>query len=100
EDADLKVAASAGLALREWVGQDFGIRIAQILPKKDDSGREFADPSGLTAFREGVQKWKDWWQTHQRDFPVAEAPRVDSFAERQLPASDFKLSDLNDSPVH
>src|SRR5262249_20670024 len=39
DDPDLKVVASADAALRRWTGQDFGIRIAQVISSKDASGR-------------------------------------------------------------
>ena len=100
DDPDLQVAALADAALRRWTGQDFGIRVVQAISKKDDSGRDLGNSSELASFREGIRKWKDWWQVHQSDFPPGEILQPDKFTELPLPASDFKLKDLSGSPVY
>ena len=100
DDPDLTVAASAGIALWRWTGQDFGIRIARAIQTKDNLGRELGNSSDLASFRTGIQKWKDWWTVHRSDFPPLEIPQLNNPPEPRLRVSDFKLRDLTGSSVY
>ena len=96
DDPDLRVVTTAESALRKWTGQDFGVRIAQSVPKADSNQRATLALANVQAIHHGVQQWKEWWKIHQQDYPPSDTQRVSpaTFAT-QVPTDDFALPDLS-----
>jgi peroxiredoxin len=98
DDPDQRVVTSADAALRKWTGQDFGVRMTHAAI--NSAGDTNLEPENLKIIQEGVQRWKQWWKSHQKDYPantLGAAARPGS-AER-LPMEDFKLRDPKGKPV-
>jgi hypothetical protein len=90
-DIDPVVAATAAVALQRLSGQDFGIRVAQVLDDKLNS-------QSRQAFETKLAQAKQWWSIHQKSFgawPATELPPLDPAFE----VSDFALQDLNGKTV-
>jgi len=98
DDPDPRVVTSADAALRKWTRQDFDIRMTHS--GISSAGDTSLEPENLKIIQAGVQRWKEWWKSHQQDYPAnnlaAAAPP--GTAER-LPMEDFKLKDLKGKPV-
>ena len=72
------------------------MRIAQSVPKADTNQRETLDPANVQAIRDGVQRWKAWWKTHQKEYPPPATQRAKSATIGAPVAIDgFALPDLN-----
>jgi thiol-disulfide isomerase/thioredoxin len=100
DDPDLRVVTSADAALRKWTGNDFGLRIAQSIPKRNSAGEEELDPEDLNLITEGVEKWKIWRAEHGAEHEGDLLTSVSgSRPPKRLPVSDFSLEDLNGNRV-
>jgi thiol-disulfide isomerase/thioredoxin len=99
DDPDARVVASAGNLLRKWTGQDYGPRLAHVIRRiKDDRYQELSAEQ-LQQIRDGVARWKSWWQAHQHDFPPAPPLTPVANPPVSLRAADFALPDLEARPV-
>lgn len=99
DDPDARVVASAGNVLRRWTGQDYGPRLAHAIRRiKDDRYQELTAEQEQQ-IRDGVARWKAWWQEHQHEFPPAPSPTPVPNPPVPLRADDFALPDLEGRQV-
>ena len=97
DDSDPRVVVSAGLLLRQITGQDFGLKLAQALPR---FARLEGDPPpapDVESIQHGVQRWHDWWKIHNSEFPQPAAGRTPAVS--RLPAKNFHLENLEGRSV-
>lgn len=98
EDSELQVAATAATLLRRWTGQNFGVRVGLSVP--DGQTGQLPREKEQT-LREALDKWKDWWKLHEKDYP---AEPVFTQTERETPrdfkVADFALKDLDGRTIH
>jgi thiol-disulfide isomerase/thioredoxin len=109
DDPDLRVVASAEVALMHWTGQDFGVRTHLAMPS-GENGRQL-DPTHVEKIRQGVEQRKEWWQAHAGEFttpatPVSKvkpaqptAPLVEDFTLLDLHGKRVRLTDFRGKPV-
>lgn len=100
DDPDLCVVATVESALKKWTGQDFGVKIAQAIPRDGLDGIHY-DPANVEAIKRAVEQRKEWWQEHARDYELPEAAALAMNgppAPRTL-AADFRLPGLDGSSV-
>jgi thiol-disulfide isomerase/thioredoxin len=102
DDPDLEIVTGAEVGLRRCSGEDYGVRMQMAIrtPEDVDSGQ--VNSNKISAIHQGIQKRKEWWRTHQNDYPVSSnlAPR--SFGSGQVsrqPAADFALRDLSGKKI-
>ena len=99
EDIDPRVIVSAGLVLRAWTCEDFGIRLVQARP--EFTGPRTPNPKDFDLERigQGVQRWKDWWNEHGNEYTKPnEGSSSESLATR-FRAANFTLTSLNGKKV-
>lgn len=77
-DPDPRVVVAGFSVLRRATGEDFGLR-ANLAPPiflPMDSASSLPVPN-LEAIRQGVQKWRLWWEAHRTAYPppVGDLPR-------------------------
>jgi len=94
DDHDPRVVTTADAALRNWTKQDFKIRVAHA--NLNASGiNSSVEPANLKIIQEGVQRWKEWWNSHQQDYPAnGFAASAQPGTPDLLPMADFRLQDL------
>jgi hypothetical protein len=98
-DPEPRVVVAAALVLRQGTGLDFGLRSAHALPQFACVGTNLPPAPDLAAIRLGVQRWQQWWASHQTEFPESLAtPATHNHASR-LPTADFTLQDSAAKPV-
>jgi thiol-disulfide isomerase/thioredoxin len=109
DDPDLRVVASAEVALMRWTGQDFGVRTHLAIPS-GETGHQL-DPARVETIRNGVERRKQWWQAHAQEFPAPQAaspkllgsdfavPSVEDFALPDLQGKQVRLSDFRGKTV-
>jgi thiol-disulfide isomerase/thioredoxin len=102
DDPDLRMVATAEAALMRVSGEDYGVRASQAIPSPAHPGQ--IDPANIETIRRGVEKRKEWWRDHQREYEVMGEPPVRSAGTRLLSsprpaAPDFKLADLKGKTV-
>jgi thiol-disulfide isomerase/thioredoxin len=109
DDPDLRVVASAEVALMRWTGQDFGVRMHLAIPSGEAGHR--LDPAHVDAIRHGVERRKEWWRVHAQEFPTSEpafssevnsafpGPSVEDFALPDLQGKRVRLSDFRGKTV-
>jgi peroxiredoxin len=99
DDPEPRVVVAAALLLRQATGQDFGIRSTHAIPQFTCIETNPPPPPDLPAISQGVQRWHDWWTTHQAAYPppcVSPPPRPHAAA---LPTPDFTLDDSAGMPI-
>jgi thiol-disulfide isomerase/thioredoxin len=109
-DPDPTVAATADSVLRLWTGNDFGLRVRDILndPALDPSAT--IEPDKLAAIRTAANKWNSWWHTNQSNntaapsFSIslpsrAEDPLAGDFTLKNLAGQSVRLSDFKNKIV-
>jgi hypothetical protein len=99
DDPDPRVVVMAGMTLRNWFSNDFGIRMSQAAPRFDDETTHSAIPGAAEALALGVQRWKDWWKIHGSDYPNAAENAVRRASIWKLPLADFSAEGLNGERV-
>lgn len=99
DDRDPRATAMAGVTLRKWTGNDFGVSLSQALPKFNANPLKETSPADLEALQRGVHRWKEWWELHRTEYPTQqEAPsRASEFWS--LPLPDYSLEDLNGKQI-
>lgn len=99
-DPDPRVVVSAALVLRQATGNDFGIKSSLALPRFTSIDKTNSAPlPDLAAVNLGVQRWRDWWNDHQGEYPVTlELPR-ESRQPARLTTRDSTLKDSKGKPV-
>ena len=99
DDPDPRIAAGAETALMNWTGQDFGVRTYLAVPSK--AGEPQLDPARLDKIRRGIERRKEWWHLHAKEFPATQV-MSSQMEPGVLPGQmveDFILPDLEGRPV-
>lgn len=99
DDPDPRVVVMAGITLRNWFSNDFGIRIIQAAPQFDVETQHSANPEAVAALALGVQRWKDWWNAHRADYSSTPEKAVQSTGLWELPLAEFSAEDLSGERV-
>ncbi len=100
-DPEPVVAASAESMLRTWTSNDFGFRIRMAIDPSTNNVSSKLDPAKTAALREAVNKWRDWWQLNQSNYPAVAAISAALPVQTQgLSAGDFVPEDLAGHRVH
>ena len=102
DDPDLRVVAEAEVCLARWSKQDYGVRARLAIPVPDAEHGAVVDPANVEVIRRGVERRKQWWQAHAREYPVATPPNsVDTHGadSGRSYAPDFQLLDLTGRKV-
>jgi thiol-disulfide isomerase/thioredoxin len=99
DDPSPQVVAYTASDLRAWTGQDFGVRTSQVPRKFNDDPSEKPDPAAAERFKQGVQRWKEWWNLHKQDYPNLPEAAAQTIPSWRLPAPDFLLEDLAGKPI-
>lgn len=95
KDPEPVVAASAESMLRTWTSNDFGFRIRMAMDTSTNHSISKLEPAKAAALKEAVNKWQDWWQTNQSNYPaIAAISPVIPVQTQGLLAGDFVLEDL------
>lgn len=94
-DPDPRVVAAAGLALGKWTSNDFGIRLSLALPEF----KQETASADTVALSRGVARCREWWNTHQSDYPATRIELPSASLSWRLPTPDFALEDLAGNPV-
>jgi len=92
----LNVRIAAATALRQWTGQDFGVRRAQLGGAYNDlsSVQKQVDPAALAKVEAGLAQWHQWWRENEANWPQRKTVAVANAAEPLRPAPEFALPDL------
>ena len=100
DDPDPRVVTTADSALRNWTKQDFNIRITHASLNLAGGTNSSVEPANLKMIQEGVRRWKEWWKSHQPDFPANRlAASVQPGPPELLPIANFRLQDLKGKTV-
>lgn len=99
DDAEPRVTVAAALVLRHATGQDFGIRSTDALPQFTGIDTNPPPAPNLQVIRQGVQRWQEWWTTHQAEFPDTLAKSAPPADKLNLATADFSLEDCNGKPI-
>jgi thiol-disulfide isomerase/thioredoxin len=100
DDPDPRVVATADSALRNWTKQDFNIRMTHAGLNLARGANSSVEPANLKIIQEGVQRWKEWWKSHQQDYPANSfSAYIQPVPAEVLPMADFRLKDLKGRTV-
>lgn len=98
DDDDPEVAATALKLLEHWIGQNFDIRVRDVLPT-DDPTSENPDrmANGVAKLKSAVGLAKQWWAQHRTEYTSAipPIPKEAFMNHGPVAAGDFSLPDLN-----
>ena len=109
ESLNVRIAAATGL--RQWSGEDFGVRRAQLGAEYYDLSSEQmeVDPAALAKVEAGLAEWQAWWREHQSAWtkhppaevaiPVEALRAAPEFALPDLAGKTVRLSELRGRPV-
>lgn len=103
DDTDPRVVAAAEVDLMRCTGEDYGVRVRLAIPPDTSHPAELA-PANAEILRRGVERRKQWWRIHQKDYvsdvPLFPRSAQDEFAAESRPAAlDFALSNLDGKRV-
>jgi thiol-disulfide isomerase/thioredoxin len=102
DDDEPEVAATGLKLLEHWTGQEFGVRVRDVLPSEDsESETSKAAESGLAKLRVGVSLAKHWWAQHQAEYPRVNPPIPGEVltGNPAIQAENFTLNDLKGGKV-
>ena len=102
DDSDLRVVTRAEGTLMNWSGEDFGVRARLAIASQEGTHSGQIDPTDAETIRRGVERRKEWWKIHAKDYsPIPQAlGGVTANDPVRLPTPDFTLKDLNGTAVH
>ena len=80
-----------------WSGEDFGVRAHMAIVGEADTNLPPPD-ADAAIIRHGVERRKQWWQIHSKEYPRDDLPPRELDATR-APAPDFVLKDLSGKMV-
>lgn len=88
--------------MTRWSGEDFGVRARLAISPEGAEQSGQVEPTNAEAIRRGVERRKEWWKLHEKDYPAYKPPKPDPNARGfdRLPVQDFALRDLNGRTVH
>lgn len=95
DERDLRIVTAAEVALMHISQKDFGVKAVQAVSSPGSSGQ--VTPGNLEAIRLGVERRKQWWQEHEREYDAISASPLGraQITELKRPTSpDFSLKDL------
>jgi thiol-disulfide isomerase/thioredoxin len=102
EDANPWVVAEVLNLMKNWSGEDFGVKVRDVLPV-DNAKTSLAEflPESVAKARAGMERAKAWLAKHQAEFEPARAaiPPEALAALRPLRAGDFTLASLDGHSV-
>jgi thiol-disulfide isomerase/thioredoxin len=100
DDPDEMIVAHAASKLRQWTGEDFGIRMMHAITRLPQTNQ----PASLNneqeiAFSKGIAGWKQWWHSGKHDYPVSNQWESDTepYVTPALPVEDFEVGMLDGS---
>ncbi|MBI1177720.1 redoxin domain-containing protein [bacterium] len=98
----LNIQIAAATALREWTGQDYGVRRATLGGDYNDwnSEQTSVDPDKLAKVNHGLDEWRTWLQEHASNWTDLKPGPAAKSDEPLRPAPDFALQDLTGKTVH
>jgi thiol-disulfide isomerase/thioredoxin len=101
DDPDLRIVVAAEVGLMRLSGEDFGVRMRLAMPPEESSRPGKVDPANAEVINKGVERRKEWWRVHQKDYvPTSgSSPPVRITDQPRPPVADFMLNDLNGKPV-
>jgi hypothetical protein len=99
DDPEPRVVVAAALVLRQATGHDFGIRSTHALPQFTCIDTNPPPAPDLPRIKQGVQRWKEWWISHQAESPTPSATREPHRHAVRLPTLDFTLQDSTCKPI-
>jgi peroxiredoxin len=98
-DPEPRVVVAAALVLRQATGQDFGIKSTHAMPQFTGIDTNPPPAPDLPAISKGVERWQEWWASHQADFPTPLATPMPRGNPARLPTADFTLEDAAGKPI-
>ena len=78
DDPDLRVVARAEVALMRWSGEDFGVRMRLAVVSQQGIHAGAIEPADAEAIRSGVERRKQWWQLHSKEYPATPGSAADA----------------------
>jgi thiol-disulfide isomerase/thioredoxin len=101
DDPDRRVLAVAEVVLMRWSGEDYGVRAHMGIVGEMPSNSPPPDVTDAEIIRRGIERRKEWWQHHSKEYQVNTAPAGDvPMADfTRLPAADFALKNLRGNVV-
>jgi thiol-disulfide isomerase/thioredoxin len=104
QDPDLQIVTGAEVGLRRWSGEDYGVRMHLAIPTPEEVQSGQIDSNKMEAIHQGVEKRREWWRLHEKEYPIAPASEAESANNPtakvpRLPATDFTLRDLDGNSV-
>lgn len=93
DDPEPRVVVAASLVLRQATGQDFGIKSTHAIPQFTCIDTNPPPAPDLPVIHRGVQRWQEWWISHQAEFPMAATSSAQHSHAALLPTADFALED-------
>jgi thiol-disulfide isomerase/thioredoxin len=102
DDADPWVVAQVLILMNNWCGEDFGVKVRDVLPVDNaKTGLLEYLPESAARMRAGMERAKAWLASHRAEFQPARAsiPPEALAALRAVPAGDFTLPSLDGHSV-
>lgn len=102
DDTDPSVVAEVLNLMKNWSGEDFGVKFRDVLPVDNaNTGLSEVSPESAAKARAGMERAKAWLAKHRAEFePVQAAIPPDALAAlRPVPAGDFTLPSLDGHSV-
>ncbi len=93
DDPEPRVVVAASLILCQATGQDFGIKSTHAIPQFTCIDTNPPPAPDLPVIHRGVQRWQEWWISHQAEFPMPPATPAPHSRAARLPTADFTLED-------
>ncbi len=91
DDPDPRVVVAAGVLLKRATGQDFGLKLAQALPRFTWVAETPPPPADWAAIERGREGWRKWWQVHGGEFPSEATPTYQARRIQRQSVEDFVL---------
>lgn len=100
DDPDALIVAHAASKLRQWTGEDYGIRMVHAIPRHTQTHQPASlDADQKAAISRGIISWKQWWQSKKHAYPLAKGWRedIEPYMTPALPVEDFEVRLLDGS---
>jgi peroxiredoxin/DNA-binding transcriptional ArsR family regulator len=98
---DLEVRIAASGALRQWTGEDFGVRRSKLAGAYNEAGvmEDETHPARTEQVLAGLEQWRSWWRQNAANWTGLTPPEAAQAREAPRPAPDFILPNLAGEPV-